>query len=108
MALPDDRATRVLHWLGVLGAMFVTAGMAWALRQPGFVWSRLALAVVIIALAWAGLYAAIKNHASVTIGCGLALFFLGFWQAALWFFILPIALILVIIGAREQWGAGAP
>lgn len=95
------------HVLATGGAVFATAGLGWALLQPGFHWPRLALAPVIGTVAWVGVYANARGRTLATTGAGMALFLLGFWQAVLWMFILPPALLFLGLGIYHAQAGGS-
>ncbi|GAA0287158.1 hypothetical protein [Halobacterium noricense] len=77
----------VAAFLGVLG---------WYLGQPGYTSARLTLFVALGASAIAGAAGVVSGRAFVAVGGACALFLLGFWQAALWLYVFPVAGFLVV------------
>lgn len=77
----------VVAFLGVLG---------WSLGQPGYNPTRLLLYAVLGGLAVVGA-AGIAYERPFVGACGACgLLLLGFWQAALWLYIFPVAGLLVV------------
>jgi hypothetical protein len=77
----------VAAFLGVLG---------WYLGQPGYSPARLALFAALGASAIAGAAGVVSGRTLVAAGGACALFLLGFWQAALWVYVFPVAGLLVV------------
>ncbi|WP_440988373.1 hypothetical protein [Haloarchaeobius baliensis] len=77
----------VLAFLGVLG---------YYLGQPGYTWTRAALFAGLAGLAVTGAAGVIYQRGLLaTVGAG-GLLLLGFWQAVLWIFILPVVVVLSV------------
>lgn len=74
-------------FLGVLG---------YYLGQPGYTETRLAFFAVLAGLAVVGTAGAVYQRDLVAVVCAAGLVLLGFWQAVLWVFILPVAAMLVV------------
>ena len=79
--------TVTLVFIGILG---------WYLGKPGYTQSRLVLFVVLGGSAVAGALGVVFQRALVTAGAAGSLVLLGFWQAVLWMYILPVVLVLVV------------
>jgi len=77
----------VLAFLGVLG---------YYLAAPGYTWTRLAFFAVLGGLAVAGAVGVLSRRGPVTaVGAG-GLLLLGFWQAVLWMYVLPVVAVLLV------------
>ena len=77
----------VVAFLGVLG---------YYLGQPGYTWTRLAGFAVLGGLAVVGA-AGIIYQRGLLAGVGTAgLVLLGFWQAVLWIYILPVVVVFSV------------
>ena len=91
----------VAAFLGVLG---------WYLGQPGYTSARLALFAALGASAVAGAAGVVSGRPFVAAGGACALLLLGFWQAALWLYVLPVAGLLAVaaIVLAVDGGADVP
>ena len=77
----------VVAFLGVLGYYLV---------QPGYSLTRLALFTVLGALAVVGAAGIIYDR-GLLVGVGTGgLVLLGFWQAVLWVYILPVVVVIAV------------
>lgn len=84
---------RAASVLGVLGLLVVLASL---LPSPGYGVSRLSLFVLIGAVAIFGGIGALLERPALVGGSGVGVFLLGFWQAVLGVFMLPVAVVLVL------------
>lgn len=78
-------AAALLAFLGVL---------VFYLDQPGYTHTRLALFLALGGAATLGTAGAVLQRASIAAVGALVLALLGFWQATLWIFVLPMAGVL--------------
>ena len=83
--------------IGVLAAVYLTAGLLWVLPSPGFGVSRLVFSAIVIAIAWVGAVGALRHRPSLVVAGAVGLLLFGFWQAVLWIFMLPAAAILLVV-----------
>ncbi|MCG1002169.1 MULTISPECIES: hypothetical protein [Halobacterium] len=88
----------VAAFLGVLG---------WYLGQSGYTSARLALFAALGASAIAGAAGVVSGRAFVAAGGACALLLLGFWQAALWLYVFPVAGLLVVAAVVLAADGGA-
>ena len=86
-------AVRALAVLAVVGFLGV---LGWSLGQPGYTSTRLLLYAVLGGFAIAGAAGIVYERPFVGAGGACGLLLLGFWQAALWLYIFPVAALLVV------------
>ncbi|MGB9965751.1 hypothetical protein [Halobacterium hubeiense] len=93
VATSEITAVRALAVLAVAAFLGV---LGWSLGQPGYNSTRLLLYAVLGGFAIVGAAGIVYERPFVGAGgaCGLVL--LGFWQAALWLYIFPVAGLLVV------------
>jgi hypothetical protein len=77
----------LVAFLGVLG---------WSLGQPGYNSTRLLLYAVLGGFAIVGAAGIVYERPFVGAGGACGLLLLGFWQAALWLYVFPVAALLVV------------
>lgn len=70
--------------------------LGYFLFQPGYRWTRLAFFAVLGGLAVLSTAGVVYGRTRVAAGSAFVLFLLGFWQAVLWLFIWPVAIVLFI------------
>ncbi|GAB7014191.1 hypothetical protein [Halolamina salina] len=68
------------------------------LGQPGYTHARLALFLALGAAAVLGTFGVVTQRARVAAAGAAMLALLGFWQATLWIFVLPMAGVLAVAG----------
>jgi len=77
----------VVAFIGILGYYLV---------QPGVTWTRLVFFVVLGGLAVLATAGVFYQRGLITTGAASGLLLLGFWQAVLWIYILPLVVVFVI------------
>lgn len=81
-------------------AVAVTVGflcvLGYLLFQPGYRWTRLAFSAVLGGLAVLSTVGVVYGRTRLAAGSAFVLFLLGFYQAALWLYIWPTAIVLFI------------
>lgn len=85
--VPGLTVAVTFSFLGVLG---------YFLFQPGYTWTRLVFFAVLGGFAVLSTAGVVYRRTRVAAGSAFVLFLLGFWQAALWLFIWPVAIGLFI------------
>lgn len=92
-------ATRrsIAHGLTVVVVVAFLGVLGYYLFQPGYSLTRLALFAVFGALAVVGAAGIIYDR-GLLVGVGtVGLVLLGFWQAVLWVYILPVAVVFAVV-----------
>ena len=90
------RGTAVLSVLGLVGVLL------YYLPQPGYSQSRLVLFGLIAGAAVLGGIGVVLRRATLTAVGVLGLFLLGFWQAVLSMYILPVAVLFVVAALLDR------
>lgn len=80
----------------VAGVFGLLAVLAYFLQSPDYPASRLYLFVLIGAIGVLGAVGIVFGRPTVIGGSGLGIFLLGFWQAVLGVFMLPVAAVLFL------------
>lgn len=101
----ERTAVTLVRKAGIATVFWLTGLLFWAIVQPGLTGGRLALLGVVAALAWGGVAGIVRERPSVAVAGGVGLLLLGFWQAVLWIFILPTAVVLLVVGLL-MWTSG--
>ncbi|MFB6169507.1 MAG: hypothetical protein ABEJ06_00015 [Haloarculaceae archaeon] len=99
METPSARA--LLRWAAGLSVLALLAVLVWYLPAPGYATSRLVLFALIgssAVVGAVGVYTARLRVALVGVVC---LFLLGFWQAVLSVFVLPVCALLLLAALVE-------
>ena len=108
---PEDGPTPITgsgpaRGLAVAALLTFLAVLVFYLDQPGYSRARLALFLALGAAATLGTAGAVLQRAAIAAVGALLLGLLGFWQAVLWVFVLPMAGVLgaasVLIALDER------
>lgn len=94
--------TDLARW-AALGAVFAFLGvLLWLLPQPGYRLSRFLLFGALAAAALVGGLGVLARRPGVTaVGIG-GLVLLGFWQAVLGIFVLPVIVLLLVVALLDR------
>ena len=95
MSAPLSQAD-VVRGMAVISVLGLVGVLLYYLPQPGYSQSRLVLFGLIAGAAVLGGAGVVLRRATLTAVGVFGLFILGFWQAALSVFILPVAALLVV------------
>ncbi|MCU4741493.1 hypothetical protein OB955_11125 [Halobacteria archaeon AArc-m2/3/4] len=98
MGRSEPRWATATRGIAVLATAYVTVGLLWTLSEPGYSRTRAAFFALLAVLALVGGVGAVLDDSRLLVGGGAGLFLLGFWQAALWIFLLPAAFVLLFAG----------
>ncbi|MEY7849636.1 hypothetical protein AB7C87_10625 [Natrarchaeobius sp. A-rgal3] len=90
------------RWIAVAAVLALLAVLAWFLPQPGFSGSRVALFALIAGAAILGAAGLLRRRMSLAVAGAVFLFLLGFWQAVLGVFILPVVALLLVAAVLED------
>lgn len=90
------RAVSVVRWTTGTVVVAFLAVLGWYLAQPGFTWTRLVFFAVLGGTAVAGAAGIVYQREVVAAGSAFGLFLLGFWQAVLWIYVLPVSVMLLV------------
>ena len=93
--MPDSTVSIVRGLTLTVVAAFLCV-LGYFLVQPGFTWMRFAFFAVLAGLAVGGAVGLYRERELLTVGAAVGLLLLGFWQAVLWLFILPVAVVLAV------------
>ncbi|WP_053947040.1 hypothetical protein [Halolamina sediminis] len=96
---PDDGGTsftagRPARGLAMAALLTFLAVLVFYLDQPGYTHARLALFLALGSAATLGTAGAVLQRAAMTAAGAGMLALLGFWQATLWIFVLPMTGVL--------------
>jgi len=94
--------TDVVREIALLSVLGLVGVLLYYLPQPGYSQSRLVLFGLIAAAAVLGGAGIVLHRATITVVGTVGLFLLGFWQAALGVFILPVAAFLVAAALLDR------
>ena len=86
----------VVRWVSVLSVSGFLGTLGYYLVQPGFRWTGVASFPGLGGLAVLGGTGVVSQRERVVAACACGLLLVGFWQAALWMYILPMVAILVV------------
>lgn len=101
-----ERSTlELVRWIAVFATVYLTLGMLWLLTAPGYSTTRLVLVLAVLGFAWAGAIGAVQKRFRPVISGAAGLVVLGFWEAVLWVFMLPTAVVFGVVGVL-MWRSG--
>lgn len=82
--------------LTVVVVVAFLGALAYYLVRPGYTWTRLAFFAVLGGLVVAGAVGVLTRRKPVTAVGAVGLLLLGFWQAVLWMYVLPVVAVLLV------------
>ncbi|WP_211313357.1 hypothetical protein [Halarchaeum salinum] len=95
--------TDLVRGIAVLSVLGLVGVLLYYLPQPGYSQSRLVLFGLIAGAAVLGGVGIVLHRATLTAVGVVGLFLLGFWQAVLSVFILPVAALLVAAALLDRF-----
>lgn len=95
----------VVRWITTAVSVLFIGVLVYYLVQPGYSWTRLAFFAGLGGLAVLGTMGIMYQRELVAVGGACGLLLVGFWQAVLWLYIVPVVGVLVvaaIVSARDS------
>lgn len=92
----NSRSDDIARGAAIIAALYLTGGLLWLLPSSGYTPVRLLLFLLILVCGWIGTLGVLRRRISLIVIGAIGLLLLGFWQAVLWVFMIPTAVILLI------------
>ncbi|WP_336034902.1 hypothetical protein [Halobacterium yunchengense] len=99
--------TAVARGLTVVAVAALLGVLGRYLGRPGYTPARLTLFAALGASAVAGAGGVVAGRSFVAAGAACALLLLGFWQAVLWVYVLPVAALFLVAAVALAVGGDA-